>query len=54
MKILVTERDRYQVQKLCWDTVRYLPIPRKDRKLLAVELELNYWQRWRAEHKEDE
>ena len=54
MKIVVTERDRYNVQKFCWEQVKRLPISRRDRKLLAAQLELDWWRRWRTEHKEED
>jgi len=53
-KILITERDRYRVRKLCWDRVRYLQIPRKDRMLLATELEMDFWDAWRKQQEKED
>jgi hypothetical protein len=54
VKTLVTERDRYNVQKWAWAQVKHLDLPRRDRMLLAAKLELDWWGRWRKEQaKED-
>ena len=54
MKKLVTERDRYLVAKMCWDRVKRLRLGKAERKLLATQLEWDYWDNWRKQQaKED-
>jgi hypothetical protein len=54
MRIVPTERDRYNVAKHCWDAVKGLTGTRKYRKLLATQLELHWWKQWRAEQQAKE
>lgn len=52
MKTVVTEADRKQVRARCWQQVRRLDLPRKDRMLLATMLELDFWERWRSQQEQ--
>lgn len=54
MRVLVTEQMRYAVSRQIRDYLKRLRLRKAERKLMQTQLEWEYWDRWRAEHKEED
>lgn len=54
MRVVITEKDRQDVARFCWNQCRNLPLSRGDRKLVATQLELNWWRKWREQQAKSE
>ena len=52
MKIIATERDRKNVRKWAFEQTRMLGLVRRDRLLVATQLELEWWARFNKQQEQ--